>query len=610
MRPRTLFPTAAAAVLLLASLPAQQLDVAVTPYGTATGVPAATAAALHFCANALPDQQLEFDVRVPGGAGRTAALLLGLTQTAIPVPPATALVQPVVWYAQPLDADGAARFSMQLPNVLGGRFFAQAIAVDLADPGLLFAFSEGLQLDIVQRTPTSTAFDAATARTLLDLAWHAYEYPPENGRLGPIHPGRVLPGGFRVLEEIESPPPPDPWFARVGWPETYLFVAQNASGDVAVVFRGTDFGSVQDWTTDFLFPQTAGYHGGILLAFQSVHAQVRQALQRFVRPDTRVHVTGHSLGGGLAPVAALHLEPLLAGLGIARDDVVLHSFAGPRALSPARAAELGTRVPHHFAVLNKDDLVTHVPAPNTVGYDYQHVPRVRVLYPRRAMVAETGAGYAAAVLPPLTPWVSAHYQDVYHDRLGTILPPPRVWLSVSSSGHMRIHWTFPERSQWGFGRDFVALYRGAPDPADPGAHLVNAWQWASSSGSFVTNVPKGRDMHVAYVQQYAPGGEQKILGTGGPYTWAAPRVWLTESNGWVQLNWATADPGAYDYVALYDRNPWTAGPNGYIAGQWQWATNGRSWVSWRRGLRGHWIAYIEDDNLLGRGQVVAVAGPY
>ncbi len=596
-----------AAGLALGALPAQGLDVEVSAYGAASGVPSAMAATIHFHANATSSQTLEFDVRVPGGAGKSVGLFLGLSQMQMPLGPGVVLVDPLLWQAQQLDGTGSTRFSLALPNALGGTLFAQAIAVDFAAPSSMFVFSHGLRVDIVQRSTTSIAFDAGRARTLMDLAWHAYEYPAANGRLGPITPGRLLPGDFRVVEEISSPAPSGQWFQQIGWPETYLFIAQNTAGDVAVVFRGTN--SVQDWMNDFMFPQSSGYHGGILLAYSSVHLQIAASLQRLVRPSTRVYFTGHSLGGGLAPIAALHQEQHLTNLGVARRDIVLYSFAGPRVLSPTRAAQLDSQVPHHFAVANKDDVVTHVPLPNTLGYDYRHTPRMRVLYPRGAMVAEHGSDYAMDLLPPLTPLTAAHHQDVYYDRLGSILPAPQVWLTVSSTGYMRIHWSFPARAQHGFGRDFIALYRGVPDPADPSGHINNAWQWASSSGSYTTNVPKGRDMHVAYVQQFAPLGEQKILGDDGPYTWPTPNVSLTTTNGWATLNWSTQDPGSHDYVALYDRNPTTAGPNGYVLGQWQWATQGRSWVTWRWGRSGYWIAYIEDDNH-NPPRIVRTAGPY
>lgn len=595
------------AAMPAAELAAQSLDVSVTASGAPSGVPQRAAERLSIYAVAAPGPQLE--VHLNGPPGKTAGLLIGLAPADLAFPPGRVLVDPVLFYAATFDAGGDAPFVFPLPNAPGGTLYMQGVAVDLQSPQSLFAFTWRLEVTIVPAQPPSTSFDVGTAETLLNLAWDAYEYPE---RRGVLREGMRLDGGFQVLTKISSPnPTSEPWFQQLGWPDTQLFLARDPGGDVALVFRGTDFTQPRDWATDLLFPQTTGFHRGFLIAYNSVRRQVEAALIRFVDPHARVYITGHSLGGGLAPLAAHQLAGLLTSLGVAREEIVLYSFAGPRALDPQRAQELGSRVPHHFAVVNKDDLVTHVPT-SLPGIPYEHIPRMRVLYPRRAMVPEAGADYAAAVLPPLTPGVAAHYQHEYMSRLQGILPAPQVWLSVSSSGHMVIHWRFPERQQWGFARDFIALYRGAPDPRNPGGHVLNAWQWASSTGSYETNVPKGADMHVAYVQQYSVGGEQKILGVGGPYTWSRPRVALTiESFRW-KLNWTIADPGAYDYVALYDRDPRVAGPRGYLLGQWQWATRGRSWLSsWiaRRGS-GMWIAYIEDDAWLGSGRVVAVAGPY
>src|SRR6185436_4927489 len=132
-RQRILALTATALLGAIGSVPAQNLEVAVTGYGTATGVPAATAATMVLCANATPGQQVEFDVRVPGGAGKTAALLVGLSAASAPVPPGVVLVNPLLWSMQQLDASGATRFSMALPNAVGSSFYVQAVAADLAN---------------------------------------------------------------------------------------------------------------------------------------------------------------------------------------------------------------------------------------------------------------------------------------------------------------------------------------------------------------------------------------------------------------------------------------------------------------------------------------------
>lgn len=601
---RPLARVLALAAVLCAGIAAQSLDVEVTAAGAPSGV--SQTAAERMCIHAVATRGSRLEVGLTGPAGKTAGLLIGLTPLDVAVPPVRLLVDPLVVFTSTFDAGGEARFSMTLPNAPGAALHMQGLAVDMANPTALFALTWRITATIVPAEPTSLAFDRDLARTLLELAWDAYEYPGRSA----MHEGARLTGGFQVLDEIESPnASSEPWFRRMGWPDTQLFLAREPGGDLAVVFRGTDFAQPRDWASDLQFGQNSGFHSGILLAYGSVQNELRSALQRLVEPDAKVLVTGHSLGAGLAPIAAFDIAPLLASLGVPQNDVVLYGFAGPRAMSPQRATELGQRVPNHFAIANKDDVVTHVPV--TLGsLRYAHVPRMRVLYPRRAMIAESGSEYVSALLPPLTPGVASHHQDEYEARLREVLAAPDVALSVSGSGHMRIGWSFPQRRAFGFARDFIALYDGPPDPTNPGAHLVGAWQWASGGGAYTTNVPKGRDYHVAYVQQYSIGGEQKILATAGPYSWDPPRVWLTRDGLRAELHWSINDPGALDYVALYNRDPRTAGIAGYIVGQWQWATRGRSWTSltpWRSGL---WIAYVEKDSRLAPGRIAAVAGPY
>ena len=515
---RPLLRVLALTTALCAGLAAQSLDIEVSAAGAPSGVPQITADRMCIHAVATPAQTLE--VGLTGPAGKTAALVIGLAPVDVLVSPVRLLIDPVVVFTSTFDAGGRARFSMPLPNAPGASLLMQGLAVDLANPRALFATTWRIEAAIEPAVPTSLAFDRDLARTLLELAWDAYEYPAR----GALHEGVRLADGFQVLQEIESPNAnAEPWFRRMGWPDTQLFLAREPGGDLAVVFRGTDFTQPRDWATDLQFQQNSGFHSGILLAYHSVQTELRAALQRLVDSHAKVLLTGHSLGGGLAPIAAFDLAPLLGTLGVPQHDVVLYGFAGPRAMSPQRADELGQRVPNHFAIANKDDLVTHLPV-SLGSLQYVHVPRMRVLYPRRAMIAESGADYAAALLPPLTPWVGSHYQDEYAARLREVLPAPAVSVSVSSSGHMRLGWNFPSRQAFGFARDFIALYDGVPDRANPSGHVLGAWQWASGSGGYTTNVPKGRDYYAAYVQQYSVGGEQKILAIAGPYRSSTPRV--------------------------------------------------------------------------------------
>jgi hypothetical protein len=617
----------AQAVALGGTLTAQSIGVETKGFGTPSGVPTSAVNKISICATGTSTQKMQLCLS-GGTPGKTAGIAIGLSKTSLPLYSATLLVTPDLVLYKPFDQNGDISYTFPIPNRPGLRVYIQGVNADPVNPNSLFAMSSGLDVQIVKKQPPSTAFSLATADLLMDLAHEAYEYPKsyypwERPRSGKLTTGTRLAGGFQILTKIQTPnPSSEPWFKKVKWPDTQVFVARNASCDIAVIFPGTDTNSLKDVVTDINFlPLDSGFHRGFRLAYLSVQAKLQAELKRVVNKHARVYITGHSLGGALAPVAAYHLESFLkTQLGVPTQNIVLYCFGGPRAMNAQRAGELGTRVPHHFAIVNKDDLVTHVPPP----VSFTHIPKLRVFYPshlvrnpakkpwittRGTMFAENGSQYRSAT-GALTPGVVfAHFQDEYTDRIRGVLPPPKVWLTVSANGNMTLNWTFPERKTHGFGRDFIALYKGDPKQAGTNGYLLNQWKFASASGSYETGKAKGAGFHVAYIQGYLGTTDRKFLATAGPYTWSKPKVSLSNSNGWVKLNWSIKDPGRYDYVALYNKNPWTAGPKGYLLGQWQWATKGRSWVSLRRWGKGYYIGYIEDDGLLGQGKVVAVSGP-
>ncbi|QDU65281.1 hypothetical protein [Engelhardtia mirabilis] len=160
--------------------------------------------------------------------------------------------------------------------------------------------------------------------------------------------------------------------------------------------------------------------------------------------------------------------------------------------------------------------------------------------------------------------------------------------------------------------DFVALYDHDPTQGSVDDYLIGQWQWATDGPVFVSGKSWGAGYYSGYVQQDALGN-RTLLDTAGPTVCSTPpaaSVSMTIYSGvffyYITLNWSVTNPGPNDYVALYDHYPTTV--NGYLAGQWQWATNGPSWVSGTVWASGYYIAYIHEDDC-GNSSIIAVSGP-
>ena len=181
---------------------------------------------------------------------------------------------------------------------------------------------------------------------------------------------------------------PDVLFARK---EPFGFVARNkTTRDLFVTFRGTE--SLEDWLTDFTFPQEVHPWGKVEDGFAHVYnqcsADVRSFVQAGATPGARnpanVFVTGHSLGGALATLATADL--VASG---AAAHAAMYSFASPRVGDRPFAREFDKRVPQRWRVANTEDIVTCLPLatvtllhPRSIfglrlmlsrSFEYQHV---------------------------------------------------------------------------------------------------------------------------------------------------------------------------------------------------------------------------------------------
>lgn len=124
-----------------------------------------------------------------------------------------------------------------------------------------------------------------------------------------------------------------------------------------LAFRGTEATNPIDWARDAQFrPRPAALgrvHSGFDGALDEVWAEVEAEIDGDTRPLT---ITGHSLGGGLAIVAASRLA------AAASPPAAVYVFGCPRTgLSDFRDAYDVTLEDVTFRIINHIDLVTRVP---------------------------------------------------------------------------------------------------------------------------------------------------------------------------------------------------------------------------------------------------------
>src|SRR6267142_384720 len=144
-------------------------------------------------------------------------------------------------------------------------------------------------------------------------------------------------------------------------------VGQTSDG-IIVAFRGTVATDWKDWLEDCMVEpiEVAGLpgrvHKGFYAAVHSVIDRVIAAV-RTLKPsaDNPVYVTGHSKGGGMAPIAAL----LLKNAGIDVRQVV--TFAAPKSGNVEFKNGYEAVFNNHLRFENYGDLVPLVPASASLG---------------------------------------------------------------------------------------------------------------------------------------------------------------------------------------------------------------------------------------------------
>ncbi len=155
----------------------------------------------------------------------------------------------------------------------------------------------------------------------------------------------------------------------LGGGSTQGFVARR--GPVVVVaFRGTEPLNAHNWLTDANYhqqklPEVPGLvHAGFATALGAVSAELLSAVKQLVQGEsTRIFVTGHSLGGALAVLAAaqLHFRSRFKIAGV-------FTYGQPRLADPEFSAAYNAALGDvTFRYVNDVDVVPHLPPARLPG---------------------------------------------------------------------------------------------------------------------------------------------------------------------------------------------------------------------------------------------------
>jgi triacylglycerol lipase len=159
--------------------------------------------------------------------------------------------------------------------------------------------------------------------------------------------------------------------------DTQGFVARQ-DNNVFVTFRGTEPINADDWLSDVnyhqrkLLPSVSGLiHGGFTLAIEEVMQPMIDVVAEFMRRDTpRLFITGHSLGGALAVLAAAVLQ-----FEAHRSVTAVYTYGQPRVgneeFSTAFNSALGSVTFRH---VNDLDIVPHLPPTQLPGRPVLRAP--------------------------------------------------------------------------------------------------------------------------------------------------------------------------------------------------------------------------------------------
>jgi hypothetical protein len=158
--------------------------------------------------------------------------------------------------------------------------------------------------------------------------------------------------------------------------DTFSYVGYNENQkEIVVVFRGTNGADFENWITNIEavsspYPGVTGgrVHTGFILAYNDVKAQVANAVLALKTdyPDAKIFVTGHSLGGALAVLAAADFKNKF----FSETSITLYTYGQPRVGNEAFSDFIFSQLDGSYVrVTHYDDMVAHAP-PRISGFKH------------------------------------------------------------------------------------------------------------------------------------------------------------------------------------------------------------------------------------------------
>lgn len=159
-------------------------------------------------------------------------------------------------------------------------------------------------------------------------------------------------------------------FTNSSWDMQGYVGYSSTHNAIIVAFRGSS--NIKNWISDFDAAQV-GYgkcsgcnvHHGFYTSYMTVSSSVKAQLTTLVSKyrNAPIYVTGHSLGGAIAIVAALDIHSTYG------NSIKLYTFGEPRVGNGAFASFVNSQIPDTFRVIHYADIVPHLPP---VASNYKH----------------------------------------------------------------------------------------------------------------------------------------------------------------------------------------------------------------------------------------------